>query len=304
MAISADYITLQRRIADDLGDRQDLLAPLAGSALTLSPIQAAIQSAVSKWERESFYFNEVYSSPLFTTVAGQEFYTDTDMIAVQTTLSVAGLSGDNSITVVSGAGFVNGQSINILRNDGTYRLRNNTTIVDNQMSFGGSLGGAASIGNAVYGLNDTKESPELYQVHVLVTGNRYPLTVRTWAELDVISVNPTSQGRPQDFSAYAGQMRLYPIPDAVYQIRASRTQRIAALSADTDSNVWTTDAFDLIRSEAKLILAQEVMQDDDLTTRMLRAIYGVPGTKTRGYLGSLKAETFRRGRARIIPSQF
>ena len=69
----------------------------------MSPIQKAIQSAVSKWEREPFYFNQAYNgssiiyivddfgnyitddagnfiviagpeAPFFTTALGQEFY--------------------------------------------------------------------------------------------------------------------------------------------------------------------------------------------------------------------------------------
>jgi hypothetical protein len=81
MAISANYITLQQQIADELGDRQDLLTPLSDSSLTLSPIQNAIQSAISTWEREPFYFNEYYADAIanpgwtFATVEGQEFYT-------------------------------------------------------------------------------------------------------------------------------------------------------------------------------------------------------------------------------------
>ena len=76
--------------------------------------------------------------------------------------------------------------------------------------------------------------------------------------------------------------------------------------------MWTQDAVDLIRSEAKLILAREVLHDDDLATRMELAIYGrssaggmwgaVPGQ--RGYLYALKAETTRRARSRIRPTYF
>jgi hypothetical protein len=73
MAISATYLQLQQQIAMELGDRTQLLA---GSGIW-SPIKNAIQSAIAKFERERFYFNEMYNSstPLFTTVAGQELYT-------------------------------------------------------------------------------------------------------------------------------------------------------------------------------------------------------------------------------------
>ena len=45
MAISADYITLQKQIADELGDRTDLLSSLSDSGLTLSPVQNAIHAS-------------------------------------------------------------------------------------------------------------------------------------------------------------------------------------------------------------------------------------------------------------------
>ena len=83
MAISADYITLQRQIADELGNRTDLLSPLSDSGLTDSPIKLAIASAIAKHERETFYFNGSYDQPMFTTVAGQEFYTTSDAAAIE-----------------------------------------------------------------------------------------------------------------------------------------------------------------------------------------------------------------------------
>lgn len=239
MTISANYLTLQRQIADELGDRQNLLTPLGDSNLTLSPIQNAIQSAIAKWEREPFYFNEVYDQNVFSTVASQEFYTSS---------------------------------------------------------------AAAMVAS----------SPDMMKLHVLINANRYPLEVRTWQYLEDISANPAVVGQPVDYAYFAEQLRFYPIPDGAYPIAISATQRITNLSAGTDANVWTQDAYDLIRSEAKLILAREVLSDDDMATRMELAIYGassaggsfgrVPGQ--RGYLYALKAETMRRGRSQIRPSYF
>lgn len=232
MTVSATYIQLQRQIADELGDRQDLLSPLSDSNLSLSPIQNAIQSAVSKWEREPFYFNEVYSQNLFDTVSGQEFYTSAAAAAVAS-------------------------------------------------------------------------SPGMLKLHVLISQNRYPLNPRTWQYLEDISPNPAVRGQPVDYAYFAEQIRFYPIPDAAYPITISATQRVANLSADVDHNVWTEDAFDLIRSEAKLILAQDVLSDDDLATRCRMAIYGNPGVRgERGYLYALKAESTRRARSKIRASYF
>jgi hypothetical protein len=232
---------MQQQIADELGDRQDLMSPLADSGLTLSPIKNAIQSAIAKWERESFRFNELFAQNLFSTVSGTEFYTT----------------------------------------DGTT---------------------ANQIANA----------PDLLMLHILISGNRYPLYVRTWEYMEMISANPSVTGNPIDYAFMAGTLRFYPIPDGAYPITLSGTQRLTALAADADTNGWTQDGWDLIRSEAKLILAREVLFDDDLATRMEAAIYGRTSAggsfgyfpEQRGYLYGLKAERNHRARAKIIPTYF
>lgn len=234
MAISADYITLQRAIADELGNRTDLLSPLSDSNLSLSPIQNAIQSAVSKWEREPFYFLETYDhdTPLFTTVAGREFYTAADDPDIAT-------------------------------------------------------------------------SPYITTLHVLLSAIRCPITKRSWQYIEDQSTNPAARGQPYDWAYFAQQIRLYPIPDGAYPIRATRTARITELSADGDTNVWTTAAYDLIRSEAKLILARDTLHDPQLASECEVAIYGNPmNPQDRGFLSVLKAETARRGRSRVRPTQF
>lgn len=226
MSISATYIQLREQIADELGDRTDLLSALSDSGLSTSPIANAVQSAVSKWEREPFYFNEVYSVSLFNTVVGQEFYTSSAAAAVAT-------------------------------------------------------------------------MPQMKKLHVLISGNRYPMEPRSWQYLEDISLNANVTGQPFEYAYFAEQLRFYPIPDNVYPITISAIQRIANLVNDNDTNVWTQDGFDLIRSEAKLILAREVLHDPQLASEMMAAIYG-PG----GYLPALKGESARRGKSKIRPTHF
>jgi hypothetical protein len=241
MGISQNYIGLQNQIADELGDRQDLLAPLSDSQVASSPIQNAIQGAIAKWEREIFYFNDLNDAAGgggFSTANGQEFY------------------GAATAPVA-------------------YAL------IANIASF------------------DT--------VHVLVSGNRYRIIKRTWAYLEEISVNPNVVGQPVEYAYFANQMRFYPIPDNAYPITTTGTQRLSALAKPTDANAWTQDAFDLIRSQAKLIIAEEVIFDDDLAARMKIAIHGgdpMQPTK-RGYLYDLKAETSRRqSSGKLRPTYF
>lgn len=232
MAISTNYVTLQRQIADELGDRQDLLSVLSGSSLTLSPIKNAIQSAIAKWEREPFYFNELSSLDLFDTVANQELYTTSDSALIAT------------------------------------------------MS-------------------------DLADIHIVVNGDRYVPTRRNWQYIEEISVSPTLIGRPTDWAYYAESVRLYPIPDAAYHVTLNGTQRVTALSEDSDSNVWTQDGFDLIRCEAKLILARDTLHDPQIVSECMVAIYGNPAEpRDKGFLGALRTESTRRARGRMRPTQF
>jgi hypothetical protein len=243
MPVSVTYLVLQQTIADELGNRTDLLEPLSDSGLVLSPIENAIQSAIAKWEREQFFFNEIYDSatPLFTTVANQELYTSVD----------------------------------------------NSRIAS---------------------------SPYIYSLHALINSNRWPLTKRTWDWMEEIATNPAERGQPTDW-AYLGQtIRLHPIPNGAYPIRSSRLDILphvfildeslldgTEVLAPGETGVWSSYAYDLIRTEAKLILAQEVLHDDDLARRMKIAIYGDPALPSdRGYLYSLKAETTRRVSTRRV----
>ncbi len=231
MAISDTYLGLQLRISDELGARTDLLTPLPGSNLTKSPIQNAIDSAIAKWEREPFYFNEIYDTTWFTTVIGQEFYTALD---------------DPSIATMAG----------------------------------------------------------IYKVTAVVSGNRYTVIPRTWNYLADIAITASRQASwPSDYAYYNETVRLYPVPSGAIVMQVTGIQRFAALSGDSDANAWTEDAFDLIRCEAKLGLATEVLYDDDLAAKMQTAIYGTP--QVRGYLQALKGESSRRsGRGTIKPTAF
>lgn len=238
MAINSNYITLQRQIADELGDNQALLTPLSDAVGLLSPIQNAIQTAIAKWEREVFYFNDFRLEPVlngpFNTVIGQEFY------------------------------------------------------------------GAAS-----YAPINTLAS--IKSVRVLVGSNRYTVRERDANYLNSVSVNPVNTGQPVDYSYDTGQLRFYPIPNGIYPVGLTGTQRLSALAADDDANAWTQDAYDLIRSEAKLILGRDVTYDADVADAAYKAIYGDQSRpEDRGFLYALKAETSRRHgtRTKVRPSYF
>ena len=226
MAISTTYLILQSQVADELGGRTDLLSVLSGSGLTLSPVKNAIQSAIAKWERVPFYFNEVYNASLFSTANGTEIYTSSTVAAIATLTNI-------------------------------------------------------------------------HRMHIVSGSSRIPLIRVTPAQMDDLATTTTA-AQPTHYSYFNQSIRFYPIPNATLTIAAAYTGRLSALSADGDANAWTQDAFDLIKAEAKMILALEVLHDTEMAARMALAIYGSPGGNgsppTKGYAQALAEETDRRGR--------
>lgn len=74
MSVSTNYGQMQATIASELGNRTDLT----------TQIQNAIQTAIAKWERQRFYFNELNGINVFNTIAGQEYYTSADYAGIAT----------------------------------------------------------------------------------------------------------------------------------------------------------------------------------------------------------------------------
>lgn len=146
----------------------------------------------------------------------------------------------------------------------------------------------------------------IQKMWVLVSSNRYPITMRTSPYLIGISVNPAVVGQPIDCSITAEMARFYPIPDNTYPVGIIGTTRFDDLVTDTDANPWTQDAYDLIRSEAKLQIARDVIYDQEAYASAIKAIYGDPEiVEDRGFLAALKGETVRRiGRSKVTPSFF
>lgn len=227
MAISATYLQLQQQIAMELGDKTQLLPSATG---IWSPIKNAIQSAIAKWEREPFYFTEVYTASFFSTVISQEFYTVSDAATIPTLVTIN-------------------------------------------------------------------------RLHIAISGNRHSLIQRDWDFLEDIATSNTV-GKPTQFAYFAQQIRLYPIPDAVHVVSLTGNRRLTALAADADTGGWTQDGFDLIKAEAKLILASEYLHDAPLALAMMAAIHGTPGTPEmparEGILTMLRKETALRSKRGIM----
>lgn len=96
-----------------------------------------------------------------------------------------------------------------------------------------------------------------------ITVNGRVVTLDPWSfqVMEDISSTSNTRAQPRAWSWYADQIRLYPVPDAVYPLTISYLQRIAAPASDANSNVWTTDAASLIRHAAKRMVYSEVLMN-------------------------------------------
>ena len=100
-------------------------------------------------------------------------------------------------------------------------------------------------------------------IKVTSSGYKYDINIVPFAEIDAAQ-DGTLTWRPEAAAYFNEQIRLYPIPDAVYTVTMAYQYRLTTLSADADENAWTDDAEELIRQRAKMILAADVLRDADM----------------------------------------
>lgn len=73
----------------------------------------------------------------------------------------------------------------------------------------------------------------------------------------------TETGVPTKWAENEEQIQLWPIPNATYAISVYGTADIDAPASGADSNIWTTEAYDLILAEAKVILCRGPLRDPE-----------------------------------------
>ncbi len=86
---------------------------------------------------------------------------------------------------------------------------------------------------------------------------RYTLKRRPWSWLRRQDIDGNLETLPKNWSYFADQMWLYPIPDKVYTLTISFLKRLAVLSAFADTNDWMTHGEELIRERAKYDLVSQ-----------------------------------------------
>ena len=151
-----------------------------------------------------------------------------------------------------------------------------------------------------YGSADLAAIPDIAHIDELtitVNSIRTQMDRQSFAYIDAQNAVSTIYGRPTDYCYYAKQIRLSPIPDAVYSIRIAGDIRLAALSADADTNAWMTDGERLIRFRASYDLWANVLADETRASVARRnemdalSWLMAEGTQ-RGTSGKIKATRF------------
>jgi hypothetical protein len=120
-------------------------------------------------------------------------------------------------------------------------------------------------------------------------GRRYRMRRERPEEIELLSDNSASIGEPYAYTYFGQRVRIYPIPDVTpYVIRLQLgPYRVAPISSSSDSNVWTTEAFDMIKARAKYIVYKDTIKDASLAAEALNDYQDQQSV--------LKAETSRRG---------
>lgn len=103
-----------------------------------------------------------------------------------------------------------------------------------------------------------------FPLQITVNQSTYPLNRRAWDYLQLIDLDAVvGKGIPFDWAYGDNQIRLYPIPQDAYPLTLYFKKRLAAISADADTNSWTTDGERLIRARAKWDLYSSVIHQPE-----------------------------------------
>lgn len=103
---------------------------------------------------------------------------------------------------------------------------------------------------------------EVQSSYVTGSGVRYPLVPIDYPSLSEAQ-SGSMTGRPTNWAFFARAFWMFPIPTAAETVTIGGHVRLAALSADTDTNAWMTDGEALIRGRAKRFLAMNVTKSTE-----------------------------------------
>lgn len=96
---------------------------------------------------------------------------------------------------------------------------------------------------------------ELDSLTITANSTISKMTQLSPSEIDERYFNTTTKGIPYHFANYKQQFRLYPTPNGTYTLTQYYVKSFTALATGSaTSNVWTTEAEELIRTRAKKLL--------------------------------------------------
>lgn len=127
------------------------------------------------------------------------------------------------------------------------------------------------INQPIYTAADMAEIPLIVRVDHLflyMPGTIYELDRYEPASFEYLTGGNTGPGKPSAFTYVDQTLQLWPTPAAVYTLRPHMHYKLAPLVSPTDTNSWCTDAEELIRTHAKLILYTDVLEDPEGMQRM------------------------------------
>lgn len=140
-----------------------------------------------------------------------------------------------------------------------------------------------------YSSSDLADIPNIVEIDgakLTVSGFKLDLTQVPFADIDDAQ-SGTMTGDPDYFCLYKQQIRLYPIPNAVRTVTLAYLYKAAApVFGSSTTDIWTNEAYDLIRSAAMRILHQRYTKEDDEAQRQ--------GAAEQEQLDALLAETAAR----------
>lgn len=80
---------------------------------------------------------------------------------------------------------------------------------------------------------------------------------------DLDPVQTAQTGLPSWYSCYGDTIKLYPVPDAVYTLQITGIKAVAAPSSDSDDNIWTNEAKELICARTRMTLYRDLFRDPE-----------------------------------------
>ena len=119
--------------------------------------------------------------------------------------------------------------------------------------------------------SDLAQIPNIIRIDKLWLNSPGSIYALDWYEPDEFEwlIPLQGGGKPTVYTYIDQQILLWPTPNSTaFTLRPHMHYRLAALVQPTDTNAWCTNAEQLIRAHAKLLLYTNVLEDTDGAARM------------------------------------